>query len=99
MEGVTVEVRNWGDAVFASLTAALQNFLGFLPQLVGALIILVIGWFVAGLLAGLVERAWGNAERGPEATIDSNGKPSLPSSRSAFSSTPATSSSVIPTPT
>lgn len=57
MEGVTVEVQNWGDAVFASLTAALQNFLGFLPQLVGALIILVIGWFVAGLLAGLVERA------------------------------------------
>lgn len=57
MEGVTVEVQNWGDAVFASLTAALQNLLGFLPQLIGAVIILVLGWIIAGLLAGLVERA------------------------------------------
>ena len=40
--------------------------------------------------AALDERACGSAERGPDATIDGNGNPSLPSSRSAFSSTPAT---------
>ena len=49
-------VQDWGDAVLVSATEALQNFLGFLPALVGAILILVIGWFVAGLLAGLVER-------------------------------------------
>lgn len=49
-------VENWGDAVLVSGTEALQNFLGFLPALVGAILILVIGWFLAGLLAGLVER-------------------------------------------
>ncbi|HUF06883.1 MAG TPA: small-conductance mechanosensitive ion channel [Candidatus Binatia bacterium] len=49
-------VQNWGDAVMVSATEALQNFLGFLPALVGAILILIIGWFLAGLLAGLVER-------------------------------------------
>jgi len=39
-----------------SVTGALQNFLGFLPQLIGAIIILVFGWIIAGLLAGLVEK-------------------------------------------
>jgi hypothetical protein len=49
-------VQDWGDAVFVSATEALQNFLGFLPALVGAILILVIGWILAGLLASLVER-------------------------------------------
>ena len=49
-------VQNWGDAVMVSVTTALQNFIGFLPALVGAILILVLGWIVAGLIAGLVER-------------------------------------------
>ena len=49
-------VNNWGDAVMVSATEALQNFLGFLPALIGAILILVLGWIVAGLLAQLVER-------------------------------------------
>lgn len=49
-------VENWGDAVMVSATEALQNFLGFLPALVGAILILVLGWIIAGVLAGLVER-------------------------------------------
>lgn len=49
-------VNDWGDAVMVSGTEALQNFLGFLPALVGAILILVLGWIIAGLLAGLVER-------------------------------------------
>ena len=36
-------VQNMGDAVLLSVTEALQNFLGFLPQLIGAIIILVLG--------------------------------------------------------
>ena len=49
-------VESWGDAVMLSVTEALQNFLGFLPALVGALLILILGWIVSGLIAGLVER-------------------------------------------
>jgi hypothetical protein len=49
-------VTDWGDAVLVSVTEALQNFIGFLPALVGALLVLIIGWIVAGLLAGLIER-------------------------------------------
>ena len=49
-------VETWGDAVFVSLTEALQNFLGFLPALVGAILILILGWILSSLLASLVER-------------------------------------------
>ena len=49
-------VNNWGDAVMVSVTEALQNFLGFLPALVGAILILVLGWIISGFLAGLIER-------------------------------------------
>jgi hypothetical protein len=52
---VTV-IEDWGDAVMVSVTDALRNFLGFLPQLLGALIVLILGWIIAGLVAGLVER-------------------------------------------
>lgn len=49
-------VENWGDAVMLSITEALQNLLGFLPALLGAILILILGWILSGLLAGLVER-------------------------------------------
>ncbi len=50
-------VENWGDAVLLSVTQALSNLLGFLPALIGAIVVLVLGWIVSGILAGLVERA------------------------------------------
>ena len=49
-------VETWGEAVMLSVTEALQNFIGFLPALVGALLILILGWILSGILAGLVER-------------------------------------------
>jgi hypothetical protein len=49
-------VQNWGDAVMVSATEALQNLLGFLPALIGAILILIIGWIIAGILAGLIEK-------------------------------------------
>jgi len=52
----TTVVTDWGDAVLISATDALRNFLGFLPQLIGAILVLVIGWILAGLIAALVER-------------------------------------------
>ncbi len=56
-KGNTMEtVQNWGDAVLVSVTTALQNLLGFLPALIGAIIILILGWIIAGIIAGLVEK-------------------------------------------
>jgi hypothetical protein len=49
-------VGDWGDAVLVSATEALSNFLGFLPALIGAVLVLVLGWILSGLLARLVER-------------------------------------------
>jgi hypothetical protein len=49
----TVQISNWGDAVFLSLSNALNSFLAAIPQVIGALIIIVIGWLIAGALARL----------------------------------------------
>ena len=57
----TIEVSNWGDAIFLALTNALNSFLAAIPLIVGALVIIVIGWIIAGILArivtGLLRRA------------------------------------------
>jgi len=44
--GPVVQVTSWGDAVFASITNTIYMLLGALPQIIGALIILAIGWMV-----------------------------------------------------
>ncbi|MDQ3881455.1 MAG: mechanosensitive ion channel [Chloroflexota bacterium] len=50
-------IQDIGDAVLLAITDALRNLLGFLPQLVGALVVLILGWIISGIVAGLVERA------------------------------------------
>lgn len=50
-------VENWGDAVMLSVTQALSNFLSFLPALIGAILVLVLGWILSGFLASLIEKA------------------------------------------
>ena len=47
-------VTSWGDAVFLSLSNALNSFLAAIPLVIGALLIIVIGWIIAGALARLV---------------------------------------------
>ena len=49
-----MNVNEWGAALVASLTTALSLFLGAIPRIVGFLVILIIGWFIAGLLASAV---------------------------------------------
>ena len=48
--------RDTSEAVVYSLYEALMRFVGFLPALIGALIILIVGWLISGLLANLIER-------------------------------------------
>jgi hypothetical protein len=50
----TTTISSWGDAVFLSLSNALNSFLAAIPLVIGALIIIIIGWIIAGVLARLV---------------------------------------------
>jgi hypothetical protein len=47
-------LRDWGVAIMTSLTAALTIFMEAIPRIIGFLVILIIGWIIAGLLAGAV---------------------------------------------
>ena len=48
------DVQDWGDAVFLSLTNALNTFLEAIPQVIGALLIVIIGWIISSILARVV---------------------------------------------
>ena len=50
----TSTVYDWGQAIMTSTAAALALFLGAIPKLIGFLAILLIGWLIAGALAGVV---------------------------------------------
>ncbi len=49
----TVPIQDWGDAVFLAVSNTLNNFLSAIPQVLGALIIIIIGWLIASALARL----------------------------------------------
>jgi mechanosensitive ion channel-like protein len=49
-----MDINQWSAAVVASLTTALSLFLGAIPRIIGFLVILVIGWFISGVLASAV---------------------------------------------
>jgi hypothetical protein len=49
-------VSSWFDAVMLSITAALVTFLSFIPAIIGAIIILVVGWIIAGFLGKIVTK-------------------------------------------
>jgi hypothetical protein len=57
----TANVTSWGDAIFLSLSNALATFLNAIPLVIGALLILAIGWIlsniVARVLREILERA------------------------------------------
>lgn len=49
-------ITDMGTAVITALSAALISFVTALPSLIGALILLAIGWFVAGLIGSFLAR-------------------------------------------
>lgn len=49
-----MNVNEWGAALVASLTTALSLFLAAIPRIIGFLLIIIIGWFISGLLASAV---------------------------------------------
>lgn len=50
-------ITDLGTAVITGLTAALAAFFTALPSVLGALLVLLIGWVVAGWIAGILTRA------------------------------------------
>jgi hypothetical protein len=56
MQTTGATVTSWGEAVMTSLTAALAMFLAAIPRVIGFLVILIIGWFIAGILASAVAK-------------------------------------------
>jgi len=50
----TQTITDWGDAVFVSLSNALATFLNAIPTVIGALLILAVGWIISNALARLV---------------------------------------------
>ena len=49
-----MDINQWSAALVTSVTAALSLFLAAIPRIIGFLVILIIGWFIAGLLASAV---------------------------------------------
>ena len=50
----TNTVQDWGAAMMTSLTTALSVFLAAIPKIIGFLVILIVGWLIASLVAKAV---------------------------------------------
>ena len=58
---ITQPIQDWGDAIFAALTNALNGFITAIPLIVGAIVIIVIGWIVSNVLARVVREVLARA--------------------------------------
>lgn len=50
-------VQNWSDIIVSSLQNLWEGFAGFIPSLIGAIIVFALGWLVAAALGRVVARA------------------------------------------
>src|SRR3954462_14882511 len=53
----TTQINTWGDSIFLALSNALNMFLEAIPLLIGALLILLIGWILSSIAARAVSAA------------------------------------------
>jgi len=51
---VVTTINDWGQAIMTSVAGALALFLMAIPRIIGFLVIILIGWIVAGLLSRAV---------------------------------------------
>lgn len=47
-------INDWSVGFITGLTAGLTRFFGAIPNIIGALLLLAIGWFIAGLIGTIV---------------------------------------------
>jgi hypothetical protein len=50
-------VQTWGEAITLSLMNLWERFISFVPALLGAIIVFVLGWIVASVLGTLIAKA------------------------------------------
>lgn len=55
-EFMPVQLTNFTSTLWAGLTSGFSSFMNFVPALIGALIILVAGWYIAKLVSKVIER-------------------------------------------
>ena len=53
----TTTISDWGDAIFLGISNAVNTFIAAIPQVVGALLIVIIGWIISSVLARIVTAA------------------------------------------
>jgi Conserved TM helix len=51
MNPTLTSIRDWSEALLTSLSAAMALFFAAIPKVIGFVVVLVIGWFVASLVA------------------------------------------------
>jgi mechanosensitive ion channel-like protein len=51
----TGTVYDWGNSVYIAFSTALNNFIAAIPAVIGALLILIIGWILSNILARVVD--------------------------------------------
>jgi hypothetical protein len=51
MTGTLATVRDWSEATLTSLAAAMALFFAAIPKILGFLVVVIIGWIVASLIA------------------------------------------------
>ncbi len=47
-------ITDWGTAIVTATAAALAMFVGAIPKIIGFVVVLIIGWIIASLIAGAV---------------------------------------------
>jgi hypothetical protein len=47
-------ITDWGTAIITSVALALSMIVGVIPRIIGFLIILLVGWFIASVIGGIV---------------------------------------------
>ncbi len=59
--GPVVQVQNWGDAIFASISNTIYILLAAIPLIIGAIVILAIGWILSNIAARLTKAVFERA--------------------------------------
>ena len=81
-EDAMTEVTTWGEALFLSLSNALNSFLNAIPQVIGALLIIIIGWVISNVLARIVREVLERA--GADRVFAEHSKPVYGTRSNAF---------------
>ena len=75
-------IQGWGEAMMTSIAAALALLMAAVPKVIGFLLILLVGWFIAGLIAKAVGAILRNVRFNDFARRSSLGKTRRPNGRS-----------------